>query len=140
MLAAAFLGSAVVAAPAIAAAATDSTPAWEDPAIASRRIDAAFWEARDEMRYVDDLWELDFQNYPGRSMPDDRLDAWGERYREAERKMMMAKITTVAALWAKLDAIKTGEMDAHHGDEDYPSPIDLVLWDIERMMKAEYRV
>lgn len=140
MLAAALLGGAVVAAPAIAAAATDSTPAWEDPAIASRRIDSAFWEARDEMRTIECLWKFDFANYPDKAMPDERCDEWGDRHNEAERKMMMAKITTIPALWAKLDAIKAGEMDAHHGDDDYPAPIDLVLWDIERMMKAEYRV
>lgn len=118
----------------------DRADAWEDPAIASRRIDAAFWEARDEMRTIECLWKFDLANYPDKAMPDERCDEWGERHNEAERKMMMAKITTIPALWAKLDAIKAGEMDAHQGDNDYPAPIDLVLWDIERMMKAAYRV
>lgn len=92
--------------------------------------DAHFWQLHAHRIKIDAAWEASFQNTSS-DMSDEEMNDWGGLHRDAERAMMAAPITTLTALRAKLAYIKTGEMDVLDGDDEYPSPIDLILRDAD---------
>lgn len=119
----------------------DRADAWEDPAVVSRRIDADFWQAYDRQKRIYSQWMRCYEvmeNTPSRDKVSDR---WCHRHHEAECKMLCAGISTLPALYAKIHAATSSEFDfsASPSDDGF-SLADLILFDIERMMKSEYRV
>ncbi|WP_289145558.1 hypothetical protein [uncultured Sphingobium sp.] len=143
MLAAAFVASAALAAPSIAAAAApmkSATPEWEDPATVSRRVDGDFWRAYDRQKRIYSRWMQSYAALEGSPNGDKMIDRWCNLHHEAECKMLRAPTKTLSALHAKLHSATPSEFDfnASPSDDGF-SLADIVLFDIERMMKAEYQ-
>ncbi|KAA9014072.1 hypothetical protein F4U94_14655 [Sphingobium limneticum] len=143
MLAAALLGGASLAASSVAVAAEPeqiNAPEWEDPATASRRIDVDFWRAYDRQKRIYSRWMQSYAALEGSLNGDKIIDRWCNLHHEAECKMLRAPTKTLPALHAKLHSATSSEFDfnASPSDDGF-SLADIVLWDIERMMKAEYR-
>ena len=125
--------------PAVQAQAFSSTSeGWKPLSADAAAGDVDFWRLHARRSQIDADWKAAFANYPDRMMPDDAAYYWGGLHHEAERAMMIAPISTLAALRAKVVEIKAGEMDALDGDDEYPAPIDLVLRDIEYMIVREH--
>lgn len=119
--------------PVARALAPSSLEGWKPLPAAAKTGDANFWQMHAQRMKIDAEWEASFQNTPS-DMSDEEMNDWGALHREAERAMMAAPITTLTALRAKLAYIKTGEMDVLHGDDEYPSIIDLILRDADRIV------
>jgi hypothetical protein len=132
LLAGMLLAPVAAAVPATAVAAQ-----WEDPVLVSRRVDAIFWAARQQWLDIHEDWIADCANYQDRDMPDAIMDRWGMMHDAAEYAMLTARITTLPALYAKMEAIKERPDEFLRNEKDGTTVFEAVMWDVERlMMKA----
>ena len=100
---------------------------------ATNMADTHFWHLHAQRLKIDAAWEASLLKTSS-DMPDDEFDEWGALHHEAERAMMVAPVSTLPALRAKLAYMKSGEMDVLEGDEHYPAAIDLVLRDMDHIL------
>lgn len=138
-LAALFVAPVAIAPVAALAAPPELVAEWEDPVLRSREVDANFWALRDWWKKIYSDWKADLANYPDRDMPDDVMDGWGARHDAAEYAMLIARITTLPALYAKMDAIKEDPDNFLRSKEDGTTVFEAVMWDVERLIMKEYR-
>lgn len=128
--------------PAVTLAATSAPSAlqsWEDPVIASRRIDAEFWRAYDRQKSIYRHWMASYDRLKDHPKCDAVTDHWCNRHAEGELKVISARVTTLPALYAKLEAGRVNEMDWASPMANGFSPSDYVMFDLERMIMREYQ-
>jgi len=139
---AAALGVGAFALPAAALAVTSAPPtasSWEDSVIASRRIDAEFWRVYDRQKSIYRHWMAAYERLKDHPSCDAVTDHWCNRHAESELLVMSARVTTLPALYAKLEAGRVNEMDWASPMANGFSPSDYVMFDLERMIMREYR-
>lgn len=135
VLAALALAPAVVA---IAAPAADAST-WEDPALRSRRVDAAFWRAHSRERRLYRQWMASFERMRGSPLCDAVTGNWCARHSLAEAAVMLSPVSTLPALHAKMEIVRAAEVDCEMRLDCGLTPQDVLLFDVERMVKAEYQ-
>lgn len=119
----------------------ESTPllveGWKDRLATSRQEDAEFWALHERWLKVDAAWQADLDNYPYPGMPDEVMDRWGELHGVAEYMMLTARVTTLAALYTKMQAIQDEPDNFLRSETDGTKVFAAVMWDVERMIGRE---
>ncbi len=128
-------------APALAGLMAGSSEAveWEDPVLLSRRADAAFWNAHDKLQRLARQWTAAQQALRGSPRYDAVNGNWCARHSLAETKMMLTPVTTLPALYAKMEAAQKTEMEWAEPLLSGHSPLDHVMFDLNRIIMRGYR-
>lgn len=113
---------------------------WKDRLATSQREDREFWAMREWWLKVDAAWQADLDNYPAPGMPDEVMDRWGELHGVAEYAMLTARVTTLPALYAKMEAIQHEPDNFLRSQSDGTMVFATVMWDVERMIGRECAV
>ncbi|WP_394659557.1 hypothetical protein [uncultured Novosphingobium sp.] len=89
------------------------------------RSNARFWQLHAEFERLNAAWEADDDN------SEEAWDAWSEKVTEAEDLMLLAPVSSAAAIAAKLRARPDPE------GYNLPAPagnvFQMILWDLERL-------
>jgi len=137
-LAALFVAPVALAPAAALAAPLETAPTWEDPVTTSRRVDTAFWQAHGKERRLHRHWVQSFKTMRGSPHHDKVTGNWCARHSVAETAAILAPVSTLPALFAKIQIIRDAEMDCELQLGTGLTAHDVLLFDVERMMKAEY--
>lgn len=100
---------------------------WTTAIAASQSADATFWQLREAWLTIDTAWNRKIATQP--DMDNATFDWWGARHSISHTAMMSARVTTLPALYAKMEACD-GEPQNTIGGPDGPSLFQLIMWDV----------
>ena len=100
---------------------------WLAALSASRAADATFWQLHDAWQTIATAWKRTIATGP--DMDNDTFDWWGDRHSISYNAMMIARVTTLPALYAKMEACD-GEPENTIGGPAGASRFQLLMWDV----------